>query len=202
MARPRNKEYRKAILDALDKKFASSLKDINEHLREVNQYVSYASTRRMLIKMASEGLVAELPKRRDKNEVLFTKGAVDPYVRLTTFGGDLVNLSEFITDTYSQELGLLDPDVRIKLKALMFDYLVSARPDLYKGVREVPNKDEIKKKLQYTLEYIQQLHRFIKTFLQSDIHSPVARSKVARELETVCTDKQVEILVREWWLNE
>jgi len=200
MARPRDNEYRTAILNALDMKFACSINDVNEYLKESNKFKSYASTRRMLLKMVSEGVINIHPKRHDKNAMYFMKGTVSPFVKMSSFNGDVVNISDFINSTYDLELdSFLNESVATGIKSLMFDYLVATRPDLFVGIRDIPDRKEIRRKLEKTLEYTQTLHRFIKSFLTADIHSPVARKNIARELETVCTDKQVEIIVREMW---
>jgi hypothetical protein len=154
----------------------------------------------MLLKMVSEGVINIHPKRHDKNAMYFMKGTVSPFVKMVTFNGDVVNLSEFINTTYDLELNtFLNESVATGVKQLMFDYLVAAKPELFDGVRDIPDRREIRKKLERTLQYTQTLHRFIKSFLDADIHSPVGKRNIARELETVCTDKQVEIIVREMW---
>src|SRR5688500_9886119 len=123
MARPVNKEHRTQILNALDKKFANTIKDVQESTGN-----TYQSTRRMLLTMVREGTVVMLPQRGDNNEMLFTKGTASPFVVMTTYEGDPANLSEFISNTYASDLSpLVGDEARLAIKKWMFDYLVSAR---------------------------------------------------------------------------
>lgn len=202
MARPRDNEYRAAILGALDKKFTSTIGDVNEHLKEVMQFKSYSSTRRMLLKMVTENLVTIHPQRLDKNEMVFIKGLVSPHLILTDSNGEKVELSQFIGNVFNAELPpVIDKKAAIALKSWMFNYLLSADPELFKGVRETPNRKELKAKLEGTLEMLGSVHAFIRHFLDSDLHSPVAEQKLMRELQRL-PSTQLNNLVTEKWIKE
>lgn len=202
MARPLDKEYRAALLGALDQKLLVSMSEINAYLKQNNQFRSNHSSRRMLLKMVGEGLVFLHPQRLEKNELVFTKAVVSQQLTLKDLDGNIVDLSHFIANLYSEQFPeIVDSQAAIVIKHWMFDYLVGSDPMLFKGVREAPNRAQLKKHLQGTLQMLQNTHAFIKHFMDADIHSPVAESKIARELKE-CPPKQIEYLVTQKWLDD
>jgi hypothetical protein len=199
MARPQDNEFRTALLGALDKKLLSSLGDINEHLKSVGQFKSYQSTRRMLIRMEQEGLVSKHPTRLQNNQVQYSKRVVSPHLVLRDLDGNIVDLARFIHSVFNAKFPeIVDPKATVAIKQWMFDYIVASDPKRYAGIRETPDRRQLKKKLQGTLLMLQDMHMFIKHFMDSDVHSPVAEAKLARELNE-CPNTQIELIVNQQW---
>lgn len=194
-------KVRSEVLNILDTKLLVSMTEINEHLKSKGLFRSYQTSRRTLLKMVDEGLVFLHPQRQLKNSMMFTKAIVSPHLTLTNVKGEQVDLTRFIASLYELEMPpIISEQAAIAIRSWMFDYIVGSDPSRYKGIREAPNREELKKKLEGVMPMLSQLHAFIKHFISADIHSPVAKSKLARELNN-CPDKQIEFIVTRRWME-
>lgn len=199
MARPRNKDYRSAILGGFDSKPISTIKDINNTLKEFNPNQNYQSTRRMLSKMVKEGLIVELPKRGDKNQIFYTKAIFKNVTRFQTYEEENVSLREFIHTILETNPELIDSAVMDVIRTWMLDILGSTIPEAYKGKnRKVPDQWALKKSLEATLNMTRKFHALIKTFVDSDIWTDAARERLAKEFEANCIEEHAFIVDRAW----
>lgn len=203
MSRPVRRELRTAILDGLDKKPISTVKDVISHLKETNQYQSDQSTRRMLIKMCREGLVYELPKRGDKGTIFYTKHMFNKHLRLITANGENVTLRGFIHELLENTSPDILSDSAMKaIKVWMLDSLGSTIPVAYSSKsREVPDEFVLKGKLEETAAMLSYWHKFVTNFLNADIWSEFAREKLAEDFNSNCVEEHAIIVDRSWMEN-
>lgn len=199
MVRPRNNQYRTAILGALKDKHLCSIKDFNNHLRSTGHYVSEASTRRFVNSMVKEGLLSVWPETVQTNEKHYTygQGAINHTVAMLNYDNELITLGEFLGHLPVAKFPYwMNDKISVAIKQAMLDYIVSARPDLYREEKkDVPDSDAIKHNLEALLKEIQELHRFIKNFLDTRIHTAGQRKLLAKELDNCPT---THVITKEW----
>jgi hypothetical protein len=199
LSRPMDKDYRVAILGAFDRHSIRSIKEVCNHLQEVGQFKSYQSTRRMLIRLAKEGLLTELPQRTDKNSVQYTKLVFKTNVKLIAYNQDVVSLGAYIHRLVNEQFPeIIDEQATIVIKHWMLESLASAYPDGYSGKRDVPDPNSLQKKLEGTLSMLKDMHSFLKNFLDSGVFTPVARSNIAKDFMKHYSQEHV-VIVEELW---
>lgn len=202
MARPQNSERRTAILEAFDKQPICSIKDIMNMVPEEHR-TSYQSTRKMILKMESEGLLSALPERGDNNQTYYVKSIFKAITRFVDYEGNNVSLKEFVHKLMGLESELVDSNAMMVIKSWMLDVLASSIPVAYSAKkREIPDDEELIKKLNAVLAQTRQLHMFIKSFMDADIWSPVARERLAKEFHSTCVEEHVLIVDRGWLEDE
>lgn len=202
MARPVSKEYRAAILGAFDRHTIRSIKEVNNHLHNVGEFVSYQSTRRMLKTLVAEGLLSELPSRLDKNTLQYTKLVFNSSVALVTLDGKLVNVSQFAQSLVKQEFpAVISQEAGEAIKKWMLDVLASSYEQGFADKRDIPDPDSLKKRLTKTLDMLQEMHRFVKNFMESGAFSPVARGHLADEFVKQYPELHAA-LVEETWRSQ
>ncbi|MGS2592224.1 hypothetical protein [Streptomyces hebeiensis] len=217
LSRPLNTELRSAILGAFDQTPVGTVQNVISHLKELNLKqeedntffklekktklnTNYHTIRRVMVSMVKEGLLSELPKRGDRNQVYYTKAIFKNTNRLTDYSGNNVSLREFI-HTLIDEVNpeLINPSAMDVLKIWMLDSLGASIPGAYKSKnREVPKPEELRKKLEATLSMTRTFHAFIKAFLDSDIWSPVAQERLEREFKASCVEEHTAIVDKAW----
>lgn len=199
MARPPNKDYRAAILGAFDRHTIRNIKEINNYLKEVDQFTSYASTRRMLIRLCNEGLLSELPGRGNKNAIQYTKLILNQSIALVTFNKQLVETKRFIDELIPTKFPeVIHPQAEQAIKQWMLDTLASTYPQGYEDKRELPDPDSLKQKLETTLEMLKDVHQFIKGFLESGAFSPVARQYLSEDFRDELAEYHAAIVDNNW----
>lgn len=183
--RPTNKQYREIILGAFDAHTHRTIKEVNEYLRERNAYVSEQSTRRMLTKMLSEGLLIDLGRRGDKNAVIYTKAIFNQHRFYPTLNGSPVQLPEFVSSVSQLDSKLIDTAALNYVKRLILDSLASAYPEPYiaKGKSPVA-KELVVRELTVVLDQLAQWHNFIKSFLEAKVWEDYQRDSLANEFKT------------------
>ncbi|MFE1145213.1 hypothetical protein [Streptomyces rochei] len=183
MPKPVDVEYRAAILGAFDNYTIRSIAEINNHLKSVGEFKSYRSTLRMLHKLNDEGLVNKLPSRGHKGTIFYTKMVLNQSTaRLVSPDKDLLSLGQFITTVMDWDSdGLLSQGAENALKVWMLDTLASVVPEAFEDKRDIPDPNDIRRKLKKMLDMTGKLHGFIKGFLDSESFSPVARNNLAQE---------------------
>lgn len=205
MARPRNTDYRSDILNAFDRNGGiGTVTNVNKHLKEVDKFQSIQSTRRMLIRMVREGLITELPKRGDKNQIFYIKANFKNVTRFANYTGDNVSLREFIHTLLNDvNPDVINPEGLTLIKTWMLDVLGSTIPVAYasKG-RDTPKPEELKKRLENVLSMTRKFHAFLKTFVDSDIWSDTARERLAKEFNNSCVEEHAGIVDRVWLKND
>lgn len=210
MARPVNKGLRSAILSVFDAKPVVTVKDVYKELTKPNStdvqtnQISEQSARRMMSKMVKEGLITEIPKRGDKNQVFFTKAVFKNTTRFTSYDGSNVSLKEFIhtlTDDVKPEL--IDSNAMSVIKVWMLDSMAASIPVAYSSKnREVPNRDALKEKLEATLSMTRKFHAFLKSFVDSDVWDESAIERLAKEFNSTCVEEHAFIVDKAWLENE
>lgn len=199
MAKPKNSERRTAILGAFDKQPICSIRDIMKYVPDIK----YQALRLTVIAMAEEGLLTELPGRGDRNTRYFTKAIFKNITRFSDYSGNPVSLKEFIHGVTTLESQLIDASAMKAIKVWMLDVLGSVKPEPYTSKNHsVPNDEELIKRLNVVLQELSKMHAFIKSFTLADIHSPVARERLAREFDSTCFEEHVVIVDRGWMENE
>lgn len=193
MAKPVDKEYRAAILNAFDTKLQLTVKEVYEYLVSVGMAKDMQSTRRMLVKMTREGLVQELPRINNHVRV-YTKLMANSHLRLINYDGETVSLLKFLAElndvTFSP---IFSDNVQRKIKSAICDYLAGQFPEPYEAKnREVPDVQRMEKALQEVVEGTRLMHMFIKRFLDT----PVDKSKLVLEFKTTCAEQHAAIVDR------
>jgi hypothetical protein len=199
LARPVNTEYRSAILGAFDRHTIRSIKEINNHLKLTGEFKSYHSTRRILVSLCKEGLLSELPSRADKNAIQYTKLVFNTSVVLVTYDKDLVDVGQYVHRLVNEQFPeAISPQASVAIKSWILDALASSYPNGYEGKRDIPDPDELKKRLETTLEMLKRMHVFIRDFLESGAFSPVARAHMAEDFAKQYAELHTAIVEKTW----
>lgn len=199
MARPVSKDYRTAILGAFDRHSIRSIREINNHLKNVDEYRSYQSTRRMLITLCREGLLSELPSRADKNAIQYTKLVFNSSVGLVTYDKELVDIQRYVAELTGNKFPeVISPQAELAIKQWILDALASSYAKGYEGKRETPDPDYLKKRLEATQEMLKRMHIFINDFLESGVFSPVAREHLAMDFAKQYPELHAAIVDKTW----
>lgn len=199
MARPVDTDYRSAILGAFDRHSIRSLGEINNYLKEVNEYKSYQSTRRMLDRLCNEKLLTKLPRRGDKNSVFYSKLVFNQSAKFIGRDGYVVTTKQYLDELMNKELPrVIDPSVANVIKHWMMDSMASSHPDGYTGKRDYPNEHQLKKKLESTLRMLSETHAYIKNFLESGVYTSVAREIMASEFQGELAEYHISIVEESW----
>lgn len=207
MAKPYERNHRSDILNAFNSTAVATVSDIvtiinssPEVTSESVSPTSYQSTRRMMLKMVKEGTVTELPKRGEKNQRYYTKTFFKDTTRLINYEGDNVSLREFIhslVDDVSPEI--VNPEALKVIKYWMLSTLGASDPVAYAAKnKETPNVDAMRKQLEATLAMTGKFHRFLKSYLDSDVWSPVARERLLKEFKASCVEELTVIVDNTW----
>jgi len=183
LSKPIDVEYRAAILGAFDSYTLRTVKEINNHLQNMGEFKSYRSTLRMLDKLVNEGVLSKLPRRGDKHALVFSKLVFNHnVVHLSNANQELLELGSFIQYVMDWDSdGMLSKGAQNALKVWILDTLASAVPEAFEDKRDIPDPNHIKRKLKGMLDMTGKLHGFIKSFLDSEVFSPVARDNLAQE---------------------
>jgi len=199
LARPVDTDYRTDILGAFNRHTIRSLGEINNYLKEQGTYKSYQSTRRMLDKLCGEKLLTKLPRRGEKNSVLYSKLVFNQDAHLVGRDGYVVTTQEFIDELLSKEFPqVIDKQISTVIKHWMLDSMASSHIDGYTGKRDYPDERLLKKKLEGTLRMLAEMHAYLKGFLDSGIYSPVAREIMAEEFRDKLAAYHVAIVEETW----
>lgn len=193
MARPVDKLYRTAILNAFDTKLQLTIKEVHEHLVSVNMARTYQSTRRMLFKMAKEGLISELP-RRDGHILVYTKLLANNHLRFVNYNGETVSLLKYIDDLVNTTFSpIFSEHIQKRIKSAILDYLAGHYEEPYssKG-RESPDINEMKRALEEVLSGTRLMHMLIKQLLDA----PVDKERLILEFKTSCAEQHAAIVDR------
>jgi len=186
MPKPVDVEYRAAILGAFDSFTLRTVKEINNYLQSVGEFKSYRSTLRMLDKLVSEGVINKLPRRGDKNTIIYSKMMFNQNtVRLVNDKQELLALGSFLQFVMDWTTnGLLSDGAERALKVWMLDTLASAVTHAFENRRSIPDPNYTRRKLKGMLDMTGKLHGFIKSFLDSEVFSPVARDNLLQEFQS------------------
>lgn len=193
MARPVDKLYRTAILNAFDTQLQMTIAEVHQYLESINMDRTYQSTRRMLIKMSKEGLINELP-RRDGHILVYSKLLANNHLRFINYKGETVSLLKFIDDLTSTTFSpIFSEHIQKRIKSAILDYLAGHYPEPYssKG-REAPNVNEMLSALNEVLDGTRLMHMFIKQLLQT----PVDQERLTLEFKTSCAEQHAAIVDR------
>lgn len=197
--RPTNKQYREIILGAFDTHTHRTIKEVNEYLRERNAYVSEQSTRRMLTKMLSEGLLIDLGRRGDKNAVIYTKAIFNQHRFYPTLNGSPVQLPEFVSHVSQLDSKLVAFEALVYIKRLMLDSLASTYPEPYLAKGKSPvAKELVIRELNTVLDQLAHWHNFIKSFLETKVWEDYQRDSLANEFKTQYPVIHALIVDRAW----
>lgn len=202
MARPTNKEYRAIILGAFDTHMHRTLREVNDYLDSQRQFISNQSTRRMLNKMVSEGLLIEL-QRTEKNAIVYTKAFFNPMRKFATLEGELVGLKEFITLVSQLDSNVIDKKALTMVKGLMLNCLASTHPEPYTAKGRSPvAKEDVKRNLTVLLGALSTWHSFIKNFLDAKIWDDFNREMIGREFKGSLIMEHAAIVDGTWQSHE
>lgn len=185
MSRPINKKLRKEILNAFNNHLHRTQKEIEEHLRDKNLFVSYQATRRMLRAMVNEGLLTILPQRGEKNALVFMKVVFVDHAQFKTLEGKTVNLPEFIRYVSKLNWPVFSEEANQRVRNIILDVLASSYTEPYeaKGLTPPVAPGEARQDLSLLLKGLSTWHRFISDFLEANIWSDFHREKLAEEFK-------------------
>jgi hypothetical protein len=154
--------------------------------------------------MVREGLLIEIPKRGEKNQIFYTKAVFSNITRFMDYEGNNVALHEFIQELVeSTNPRIIEPSAMKAIKLWMLDVLGSSIPVAYSDKsRKIPDHEQLKKKLEEVLTMTRQFHAFIKAFVDSDVWSDVARERLAKEFDETLKQVHAGIVDRVWLEND
>jgi hypothetical protein len=157
----------------------------------------------MLSKMAKEGLLSELPQRGDKNSVQYSKLLFHTNAQFINHEGEVISLKDFIALMMAGEgfPEIIDKQAALVIRYWMLDILGSVYPEPYQGKRDIPDPEQLKKKLESTLEMTKKFHMLIKNFLESGVLTPVARDGLVQEFKTNAAMEHAAIVDKSWMEN-
>lgn len=208
MPKPYSRDYKPDILAALDEKPVNTIKGIERFVnRDENKIpISYQSVRRKVLRMAKEGLLVELPNRGEHGQIFYTKAIFRNVTRFANYDGNNVSLREFTHTLMGDEKPafgeLLNPKALLAIKSWMLDVLASVDEEAYEDKnRNVPDHEKLKSKLEVTAQLTRQLHAFLKSFIDADVWSPVARERLLKEFKSACVEEHAAMVDKSWMKN-
>lgn len=193
------KRYHAAILNAFDQNQICTIKNIEDYLKKVNQYQSYASTRRALKTLEKQKLIVKLPPSRQSNAILYTKNVFKNQIVITKHDGSVATLRGYIDYVLSYQNPVISKDASEAIKLWILESLTAPVAEAYKVKnRPVPNAENHRAKLQGTLKMLSELHALIKTFLDSAAWTDVGSQQLIEEFTVNCIEELTTIVDRTW----
>ncbi len=200
MARPKDNVYRTAILGAFDKRLQCSVPEVIEHLKEVNQFKSEVSARRMVKTLVTEGLLTELPSRGKNWQVYYAKSEIfQGKVGFISENGALLNLRNFCASVANLDVRLLNDEVGSRVQEAIFEILGTCNTEYYEQAkRPIPDAKLAKQHLEQVAEDMRRLHFFIKSFLDSRVWSDVDKTRLDTEFKENASIERAAIIDGTW----
>jgi hypothetical protein len=199
MTRPLRKDYRAAILGAFDNKLDVTLKDVTDHLKSVDAYISDNSARRMIHKMIREGLIVEIGKG-DKNKAIWTKAVFNKHTMFRGMDEQLISMRKFIHSVASLESKVISPEALSAIKTSILEILASSYPEPYavRGSNAVPDHEALRRDLSTITTALAKWHLFIRNFLETDIWDDASRERLAKEFQSSYVEEHAAIVNKQY----
>ena len=184
VGKPKDIELRRDILSAFDSKPICDLADISEHLSNLKRPRADHAIRYVTKKMVSEGLIT-IVKRGSNNRAYYVKNMFSNATTMSSLSGKPVTLVQFITELDALEMHPILKDAVLDLmKQWMFNSIAIVDPKAYEDKKLTPPvARDLKNNLEELRVALESLHRYIKTFISTDIWSELGHRKMSKELE-------------------
>jgi hypothetical protein len=181
MAKARDTQLRHDILTAFDNKSICTIEDIREHVNKPDHTVRYT-----VKAMLNEGLI-KVFKRGEHNRAYYVKEMFPNTTVLTSLTGNPVGLMQFIGELDQLNTHPVINDTALEfMKLWMLNAIATADKQAYTDKkRPIPVAKELKSNLEELRSAIELLHRYVKTFLDTDMWSDAAQERLKKELDGI-----------------